>query len=114
MDIHSKKEGNVAVITLSGRLDAQTTPQYEARSRELIEAGELVHVVNLEQLDYVSSAGLRAFLVTAKQLKAKKGQIRFANARGVVREVFDLSGFGAIFAMDDSVVLSIDALSGQS
>jgi stage II sporulation protein AA (anti-sigma F factor antagonist) len=46
---------------------------------------------------------LRGLLVTAKQLKGKGGQVRCANVKGTVKDVFDISGFGAIFQMDDSV-----------
>jgi stage II sporulation protein AA (anti-sigma F factor antagonist) len=48
--------------------------------------------------------------VTAKLLKAKQGKVRFANVRGAVKEVFDISGFGSIFQMDDSVAASLAAL----
>jgi len=53
---------------------------------------------------------LRGLLVTAKQLKGKGGQVRFANVKGTVQEVFDISGFGSIFQMDDSVDTSLAKL----
>jgi len=60
--------------------------------------------------DYISSAGVRGLLVTAKQLKGKGGQIRCANVKGTVKEVFDISGFGAILQMDDSVETALAKL----
>jgi stage II sporulation protein AA (anti-sigma F factor antagonist) len=111
MEFQSKKEANVTVVSIGGRLDAVTAPEYEKNVRELIDGGEKLFVVNFEKLDYISSAGLRGLLVTAKLLKVKGGQVRFANVGGGVREVFNISGFNSIFTIDDSVASAVDALS---
>lgn len=103
MDMQTKKETNATVVTINGRLDTVTAPEYEKRFNELIAGAESGFVVDFDQLDYISSAGLRVLLATAKKLKGKGGQIRFANVKGPVKEVFDISGFGSIFPMDDSV-----------
>jgi stage II sporulation protein AA (anti-sigma F factor antagonist) len=50
-------------------------------------------------------------LVIAKLLKAKSGQVRFANVAGTVKEVFDISGFGSIFQMDTTVADALAAIS---
>jgi anti-anti-sigma factor len=113
MEIGTRKEGNATVATLAGRLDAVTAPEYESRINGLIEGGETLLVIDFEKLDYISSAGLRGLLVTAKLLKARQGQVRFANVRGAVKEVFDISGFGSIFQMDDSVASSLAAISSH-
>jgi len=109
MNIATKKEANVTVATVTGRLDAVTASVYETKIKELIANGEIALIIDFEGLDYISSAGLRGLLTTAKQLKAKGGQVRFANVKGTVREVFDISGFGTIFQMDDSVAASLAA-----
>lgn len=111
MEFQTRSEGKATVVTLTGRLDAVTAPEYEKKVRAMIEGGAIRFVVDFQQLDYISSAGLRGLLVTAKQLKAKGGELRFANVRGTVREVFDMSGFNSIFQMDDSVAASLAALS---
>jgi stage II sporulation protein AA (anti-sigma F factor antagonist) len=110
MEIQISKEADVTVVTMTGRLDAVTAPEYETRINALAVGGDIQMVVDFEKLDYISSAGLRALLVTAKLLKARHGQVRFANVRGSVREVFDISGFGSIFQMDDSVASSLASL----
>lgn len=107
MEIQTRKEANAVVVTINGRLDAVTAPEYEKRLNELIAAEETSFVVDFEQLDYISSAGLRALLATAKRLKVNGGQISFANIRGTVREVFDISGFGSIFQMHDSLATAL-------
>jgi anti-anti-sigma factor len=103
MDIQTQKEANATVVTITGRLDAVTAPEYEKELNALIAAEATRFVIDFEQLDYISSAGLRALLATAKRLKGKGGKIRFANVKGTVKEVFEISGFGTIFQMDDSV-----------
>jgi stage II sporulation protein AA (anti-sigma F factor antagonist) len=110
MEIQTKKEANATVLKVAGRLDAVTAPEYEKRVHELIDGGDIRFVVDFDDLDYISSAGLRGLLVTAKLLKAKGGQVRFANVKGTVKEVFDISGFGTIFQMDDSVAASLAAI----
>jgi stage II sporulation protein AA (anti-sigma F factor antagonist) len=111
MEIITSKETNFTVVTIKGRMDAVTVPQYEQTVNELISAGESVFVVDFNDLDYISSAGLRGLLVTAKQLKANGGQIRFANVGGTVKEVFAISGFGSIFKIDDTLDAAIAAVS---
>lgn len=103
MTIQTVKEANATVLTITGRMDAVTAPEYEKTLNELLTAGETSFVVDFQGLEYISSAGLRALLATAKLLKTKNGQIRLANVLGTVREVFDISGFGSIFQIQDSV-----------
>mgnify|MGYP000908889336 FL=1 len=103
MTIQTVKEANATVLTITGRMDAVTAPEYEKTLNELLAAGETSFVVDFQGLEYISSAGLRALLATAKLPKTKNGQIRLANVLGTVREVFDISGFGSIFQIQDSV-----------
>ncbi len=111
MEILTNKEANATVVTIIGRLDAVTAPEYEKALNELIASEEACFIVDFDKLDYISSAGLRVLLATAKKLKGKAGQIRFANVKGTVKEVFDISGFGSIFQMDDSVAAALSKLS---
>ena len=103
MEIQTSRESKATVMTITGRMDAATSPAYESRMQELIAAGETGFVLDFSGLDYISSAGLRALLATAKQLKPKGGQVRLANVGGTVKEVLDISGFGSIFQIHDSV-----------
>ncbi|MBS1169973.1 MAG: anti-sigma-factor antagonist [Burkholderiaceae bacterium] len=111
MDFQARKEANATVITLAGRLDAVTAPEYERRVQELVNGGDSRFVVDFDGLSYISSAGLRGLLVMAKLLKTKGGQVRFANVKGAVKEVFAISGFNALFGMDESVAAALETLS---
>lgn len=110
MDLQTRTEGNVIVVTISGRLDAVTAPDYEKKIRQMIDSGNSYFVVDFEHLEYISSAGLRALLLMGKLLKEKDGQVCFANVKGNVRSVFDMSGFSTIFRMEDSTAAAVAAL----
>ena len=110
MDLQTTIQNNATVVTISGRLDAVTAPDYEKRIREMVASGTNDFVVDFAQLDYISSAGLRALLLMAKLLKEKNGNVCFANVNGNVRSVFEMSGFAALFTMEDSVTEALAKL----
>jgi anti-anti-sigma factor len=97
MEITARKERNISVVTVKGRMDAVTAPVFEKNLSELMAQGEQYFIVNLSALEYISSAGLRSILATAKQLKNKNGEILFAGLQGAVEDVFKISGFHSIF-----------------
>ena len=63
---------------------------------KLIEPDGVKLIINLSQTNYVSSAGLRIFLATAKKLTAKQGVFKLCAPNDVVKEVLDISGFSSI------------------
>lgn len=97
MEINTKKKDNVLVISLKGRLDAVTAPDFDKKLESLLSEGENVLIINFSELEYISSAGLRSILVSAKQLKANGGRMLLAELMGPVKEVFEISGFYSIF-----------------
>lgn len=109
MEITSRKENAAIVVSVQGRIDAVTAPAYENSMKALLEQ-ESLFVLDFQSLEYISSAGLRVILATAKTLKGKGGRMVMANVTGTVREVFDISGFGAIFSMFDSIEAALSGL----
>lgn len=97
MQIQTGKEKNVVVVSVKGKIDAVTAPDFEKALANLIAQGENNFLLELGGLEYISSAGLRGILATAKQLKPKGGNIAFSGLRGPVKDVFAISGFGTIF-----------------
>ena len=102
MEIATRKEGNAVVVLVKGRIDAVTAPEFEKGLSAVMDGGDLTLVLNFNGLEYISSAGLRSILSTAKQLKAKNGKLLFAALQGPVRDVFKISGFGSIFKIYDT------------
>lgn len=111
MTIETKTTPQAVVLTISGRMDAVTTPEYEKALAPLIAEGAKNFVIDFKELEYISSAGLRALLATAKQLKGAGGSLHFAHVTGTVKEVFEISGFGSIFPLHDTVETALAALS---
>jgi len=102
MEIQTRKEKVAVVVSVKGRMDAMTAPEFEKNVMELISKGEKTFVVNFVELDYISSAGLRSILALAKKLKEREGKILFVGLRGPVEQVFKVSGFPSIFKIFDS------------
>lgn len=102
MEISKKKEKDVLVVSVSGRIDAVTAPDFEKNLSESIVAGEKTFLIKMNQLEYISSAGLRSILAIAKVLKTKEGKMVFSELHGPVKDVFKISGFGSIFTIYDT------------
>jgi anti-anti-sigma factor len=103
MQIYTIKEGNSLVFEVKGRLDAVTSPKLEEECRGWIDQGEKAIVMDLGGVDYISSAGLRTILVLARKLNSSGGQMRFCGLKGMVQEVFSISGFTSLFPVFASV-----------
>jgi len=110
MEFKTTNADQAVIVTIIGRLDTVTAPEYEKQIRALIDGGNHCFVVDFAQLDYISSAGLRVLLVMAKLLKAKAGQVCFANVNSTVHSVFEMSGFSALFKMKNSVIEALAAV----
>ncbi len=101
MEITTDKIGNFVELRLSGRLDTNTSQQLEKELIDIINKGEDNIIVNFSDLNYISSSGLRVFLVAAKMLDAKGKKLNFCEMRDFIREVFDIAGFSIIFNIAD-------------
>jgi anti-anti-sigma factor len=96
MEFTSEKCGAFLLLRISGRMDTLTAPEFDAEAAKWIKAGEKRLVLDLAQLAYISSAGLRSILAAAKQLKAGGGDLAFCGLSGLVAEVFSVSGFAKL------------------
>ena len=81
------------------RLDTTTAQAFEDKILGRIESGERHIVIDLAQLDYISSAGLRVIVLAGKRLSAANGKMVLCSLKDRVREVFDIVGFSAIFTI---------------
>ncbi len=102
MDLVTRKERGAVVVSVKERINAVTAPDFENQISESMDAGEKFLVLNMADVEYISSAGLRVILATAKKLKAVQGDIFLVGLQGVVKEVFELSGFYQIFKVFDT------------
>ena len=96
MEIVETRENAVVILGLTGRIDAANAGLLEENVHRLIDAGEQRLVFDLAGVDYVSSAGLRVFLVAAKRLRSADGMLALAALQDRVREVFEMAGLSSV------------------
>jgi len=96
MDVTIRDEGDTKIVMLQGKLDTNSTPNAESEINSLLDDGVNKLLINFEQLSYISSAGLRLLLATAKRLQGSGGDLRVCSLNEMATEVFELSGFTAI------------------
>ncbi|MGD2011374.1 MAG: STAS domain-containing protein [Desulfobacterales bacterium] len=100
--IENQKEG-ISIFKLNGRLDSNTSPALEKKLVSAIENGTRNMVIDFENLDYISSAGLRIILKTTKDLKRTEGNIVLCAMQDYVREVFEIAGFDTFLPIFSTV-----------
>jgi anti-anti-sigma factor len=103
MTIRTERHGDTFVVSVGGRLDGVTAADYEKTIRELIDNGTTRIVADFDELSYISSAGLREIIVTAKLLQEKSGQFGLANVHGNVLSVFNMCGMEGVLKIHPSV-----------
>ena len=81
------------LVSLSGQLNSGNSANAEDEILRLISEGNTKLLLDFTNLDYISSAGLRVVLVTAKRIKAERGRLILFGMQPQVREVFEISGF---------------------
>ncbi len=96
MEIKVSEINDIIVISLEGKLDSITAPEAEAAINEYIEKKVPKMLVSLKETSYVSSAGLRVFLATAKRMTVAGAAVKFCCPNDIVKEILDISGFSAI------------------
>lgn len=103
LTISSENRSGSLVVTLEGRLDATAAKQLEERCLEWIDAGARRLILDFTGVDFISSAGLRAILLVAKQLAPVQGQITLCGLSTALSDVFAISGFSKLFRIVPSV-----------
>ena len=109
MKINNRDTGEVNVVEFEGNLDTNTSPTAQQHLDELVGAGEKKILVNFEKVNYISRAGRRGWLATAKKLRAGCGDLRLCHLNQNVQDVFEISGFSSILSVHAS---EADALDG--
>lgn len=103
MTVEQKQVAGQVVVIVSGRMDAESAPQFEEKCRACIAEGLTGLVVDLGELTYVSSMGLRSFISVTKALQEKGETLRLCRLKGLVKQVFEITGLLGMFRVYDSV-----------
>lgn len=98
MDIKKTLDGKNLTLAVSGRLDTTTAPELEEAIKESIEGVENLRI-DLTDLEYISSAGLRV-LLAAQKIMSKQGSMVVCGVNDVVMEIFEVTGFSDILTIE--------------
>ena len=114
MEFSSRQIADVVVATPVGRIDHAAAPLLEQALLPLVtpSAGSNTGlVVDLADVEYISSVGLRVLMVAAKQARARGARIAVAALRPVVVEIFAISRFDAVLDVYPSVRSALEGIS---
>jgi anti-anti-sigma factor len=111
MEIHKERVGDTYVVSASGRLDGIYSTAFANQVGELVTEANPKILIDFTDIDFVTSAGLRALLLLVKKAKASGSVFALCGVNEQVREVLDVSGFTAMFGIHAGRAEGIAALS---
>jgi anti-anti-sigma factor len=114
VDINEEK--SVAMVSLIGALNTETAPAFEARLQEVVAQGLQITILDMKELDYISSAGLRVIFKAAKQVKSAGHRLAAANRKPHIDKVFEILKAlpdMAVFADDQEMDEYLDSMQDQ-
>jgi anti-anti-sigma factor len=106
IETHELKRCNL--ITLHGRIDSSKAPAIETKLKEMIDAGHYRFVVDMSEVEFVSSAFLRVLISASKTVRRfNRGDIYLAALPARIKDVFDLAGLLPLFKLYDTQVEAV-------
>ena len=101
MDINVTRDNDCCMIKLGGFFDTPSSPELQRKvediASETFGKGGLNFVFDLEDVEFLSSAGLRVLLLAKKLTDKQNGKMAVINVRQSIREIFNMTGFSKIF-----------------
>lgn len=117
MNVSSRRFANAVVLHVKGRLDQDSCETFREHLMKSVEGfahdGGAV-VLDLSELEYVSSAGLRCFLLASRKAKAQRGRIFVAHMQPLVSEIFTIGHFNLLFQTFATVREALGAASSEA
>jgi len=101
MEIKVTEKDNQTIIALNGMLDSTSAPAFQDVVNKQMEKEQMNLVLDLEQLAYTSSQGIRTFLTLLKAAASKQGKLVFRHIQPAVLEVFDMSGLTQAMTIEE-------------
>ena len=112
MDVTSERQDGVLSAQVGGRIDGTNASEFEEAIRTAIEESDRAVIMDFEKLVYISSAGLRAILLTAKSLDNRNAKFALCSLSDQIAlgEVFETSGFDKVIAIHSSKAEALASL----
>ena len=98
MHIEKIRESEKLTLTIEGRIDTKTAPELDELVRTSLEGISLL-IMDLKDVAYISSAGLRVLLIAQKQMN-KQGEMKIINVSEDIMEIFEVTGFSDILTVE--------------
>jgi anti-sigma B factor antagonist len=102
MNIKKEKIGDFSILKINGRVDTVHSSVLEGEVNQELDSGEKNLIFNCSEMDYISSSGLRVFLVTQKKITPINGKLYLSNMQPAIQEIFRISGFSNLFRIFDT------------
>ncbi len=109
MEIGEHRDGDILVLSPAGRIDNETSADFQTKLLAVLTPGAAV-LIDFSNVEYISSAGLRALMMGSKQAKATQGRLAVAALGPVVREIFEISRFSMVVQVFDTPAAALAAL----
>ncbi len=109
MELSVKPLKQVDIISVSGRIDSATTREFENALKGLQDRGRHKLVLQLKDLEYISSNGLRAMVATLKHVRSHNGDLILLQPSDRIRDTLGLVGFQSLFNIYDDALDAVDA-----
>jgi anti-sigma B factor antagonist len=107
MDISVQGLRRVQVVKVSGRVDSSNAPQLDQKLKELRNEGHENLVLDLSEVEYMSSAGLRAIVSALRDCKKHGGDLCLVSPSPRVAEVLELAGLTSLFSVYDDTTTAV-------
>jgi anti-sigma B factor antagonist len=107
MNLETRELKHVSIVKVSGRVDSSTAPELEKSLQDLLDSERNRIVLDLQETDYMSSAGLRVLVAVHKATKKNGGGLCLAQPSARVKEVLDLAGLTPVFDLYADVVEAV-------
>jgi anti-anti-sigma factor len=113
MEIRVERDGDALVAITEGRVDGANAREFQDALQEAIDEKDRTVVLDLGGLTYISSAGLRVILLTARTLRGQDARLAVSALSEPIMEVFQLSGFDKIISIFPSTAEAISGAATQ-
>ena len=111
MAVETVREGEALIAKAEGRISSVNALKFQEELDAAFVDADRLAILDLEQLSYISSAGLRVILVTAKGLQGRNVKFALCSLSESVLEIFQVSGFDKIIPVRDTQAAAIEAIS---
>ena len=112
MDINAERDGATLIAKTGGRVDGTNASDFQDALKNVISAEDKAVILDFADLSYISSAGLRVILLTAKDMRTANVKFAVCSLSQSVRDVFTISGFDQIIDIHDDQQTALTAVSG--